>query len=49
MNLDDFNAIAGQVIFATHRGSKPKEVLDTLRKHKIENRKKSKITHYEKE
>jgi len=28
--------LSGQVIFATHRGSKPKEVLDTLTKHKKE-------------
>lgn len=41
--------LAGQVIFARYRGSKPKEVLDTLRKHKIEDKKKSKTTHYEKE
>lgn len=40
--------LSGQVIFATHRGSKPKEVLDTLNKHKREDKNKSKITPYEK-
>ncbi len=43
--------LAGQIIFARHRGSKPKEVLDTLITHKKEdkhkNKKKDKVTSYE--
>jgi len=41
--------LAGQVIFAKYRGSNPIKVLNTLKKHKIEEQKKKKKTIYENE
>jgi len=41
--------LAGEVIFARHRGSNPTKVLDTIKKHYTEEQKKSKKVMYEKE
>jgi len=41
--------LAGEVIFARHRGSNPTKVLDNLKKHKTEEQKKRREALYEKE